>query len=423
MFYPLFVLGVVSCGLYAAFTLCRAANLVRSGVVLGAALATAVFAWRANDAYYDADAGWRNFYAFNRLRVKFNDESWVFFADRTAKAFTDVGWSENDMAMLRNWFYDDEERYSHENLEKVMQAHPWYLERLTWSMFSESIGLVVGDRITLAIVLALPIMAFCVERRRVNLGLVAAAWGMACGLILFLILFQKSPPSRVYAPMLAFPLALCAMFARTRPGFMPPRDKLVSMWVALTRGDGWRRAFQMPLGKVVLGALVTLMLVSMYKGVYPQYRRARDRIKATAHLYNLLDRLSPGNDKLFVCWAASFPYEAIPPFESLRRLGDTHLLVVGWPQHTPIYRRMKERFGIGDLAEALHRRSDLYLVAHPTYLKVFRRYILEHFETPILYHTCQSDRMFDVFQASAREDSGQVRMTKEDGNGEGDRRR
>jgi hypothetical protein len=423
VFYPLVVLGLVTCGLYGIFTVRRAANLVRSGAVLATALLVAVFSWRANDAYYNADLGWKDFYAYNRLRVKFNDEAWVSYSERTAKAFSEVGWSENDMAMLRAWFYDDEERYSHDNLEKVMAAHPWYLERLTWSMFSESIGQVIGDRITLAIVLALPIMVFCIERRRANLALVGAAWGMACALILFLILFQKSPPSRVYAPMLAFPMALCAMFARSRPGFMPPREELINMWVAVTRGDRQRRAFLMPLGKVAVGVLVVLMAVSIYKGVYPQYRRARDRIKATTHMYELLDRLSPGDDKLFVCWAASFPYEAIQPFESLRRLGDTHLLVVGWPQHSPLYRRMKERFGIGDLAEALHRRSDLYLVAHPAYLKVFRRYILEHFETPILYSTRQSDRLFDVFQINAREDSGQVRMTKEDGNGKEDRRR
>jgi hypothetical protein len=423
VFYPLFVLGLVACGIYTAFTARRAVYLVRSGAVLSAALLVAVFAWRANDAYYNADPGWKDFYVYNRLRVKFNDEAWVFYSERTAKAFTEVGWSENDMAMLRAWFYDDEIRYSREKLEKVMAAHPWYLERLTWPMFAESIGQVVGDRVTLAILLALPIMVYCVERRAVNLGLVGAALGMACALILFLILYQKSPPSRVYAPMLAFPMAICAMFARSRPGFRPRREDLLSIWVAITRGDRQRRAVLMPIGKVAVGALVVLMLVSIYNGIYPQYRRCRDRIKATTHLYELLEGLSPGDDKLFVCWAASFPYEAIRPFESLRRLGDTHLLVVGWPQHTPLYRRMKDRFAIGDLAQALHRRSDLYLVAHPTYLKVLRRYILEHFETPILYHTCQSHRLFDVFQISAREDGGQVRLTKDAGNGTGDKRR
>jgi hypothetical protein len=414
VFYPLLVLGLATCGIYATFTLRRTANLARSGAVLLTALLAAVIAWRANDAYYQADPGWQDFHAYNRLRVKFNDEAWVTFSERTAKAFSEVGWSENDLAMLRAWFYDDKERYSYENLQKVMAAHPWYLERLSWPMFAESIEQVLGDRITLAILLALPIMVYCVERRRVNFWLIGASCGIVCVLILFLILVQKSPPSRVYAPMLAFPMALCAVLARRRDGFMPTRDKVVNMWVEVTRGDGWRRAFLMPLGNVAVVTLVVLMGISMFQGVYPQYRSSRARMKASVQLYELLEKLSPSDDKLFVCWAASFPFEAIPPFESLKRLGNTHLLVVGWPQHTPPYRAMKERFGIGDLAEALHRRSDLYLVAHPTYLKVFRRYVLEHFDTPILYHTRQNDRLFDVFQVSARGENKQVRMTKDE---------
>ena len=225
---------------------------------------------------------------------------------------------------------------------------------------------------------------------------------------------QKTPPSRVYAPALAFPLALCAVLGRSRPAFLPPREKLLSLWLMAARPDGWRKGLSLPLGKLAVGALVAVMLLSIYKGVYPQYRISRDRIKTSAHVYDLLARLEPGDDKLFVCWAASFPYEAIRPFESLKRLGDTHLLVVGWPQHTPLFRRMKERFGIGDLAEALHRRSDLYLVAHPVYLKFLRRYVREHFDTPIEYRTCQMDRLFDVFQATAQsaEDDASERLVR-----------
>ncbi len=414
VFYPVCALGLVTVGLHAAFTVRRTANLLRTGVVLAAALVVAVVSWRANDAYYGADPGWRNFYAYNKLRVKFNDEAWVFFSERTANAFADVQWSQNDLAMLAAWFYDDEERYSLENLEKVMSGHPWYLERFDWSMVGESLRQVASDRITLAIVLALPIMVYCVERRRLNFALIAMALVTACGLILFLVLFQKTPPSRVYAPALAFPLALCAVLGRSRPAFLPPREKLASLWLMVAQPDGWRMGLSVPLGKLAVGALVALMMVSVYKGVYPQYRISRDRIKTSAHVYDLLARLEPGDDKLFVCWAASFPYEAIRPFESLRQLGDTHLLVVGWPQHTPLFRRMKERFQISDLAEALYRRSDLYLIAHPLYLKFLRRYVREHFQTPIVYHTRQMDRLFDVFQATARsaEDGASERVVR-----------
>jgi hypothetical protein len=145
--------------------------------------------------------------------------------------------------------------------------------------------------------------------------------------------------------------------------------------------------------------------VAVFKGTYHQYRRSRERIKASAALYNLISDMEPSDDRLYICWAATFPYEALRPFDSLESVANLHLMVLGWPQNTPLHQRVKERFGIDDLAEAIFRRNDLYLIAHPYYLGLYEKYVREHFGVELVYETRRFARLFAITQAMERRDS------------------
>jgi hypothetical protein len=145
-----------------------------------------------------------------------------------------------------------------------------------------------------------------------------------------------------------------------------------------------------------------MMCLGVAKGTYGQYRRSRERIKISNQLYDLLAALDAADDKLFICWAATFPYEALRPLDSLNRMSDVHLLVLGWPQKTPLHQRMKDRFKIADLAEAIYSRNDLYLIAHPHYLGLYEEYVREHFGVELTYETKRFAKLFTVTQASTQ---------------------
>jgi hypothetical protein len=402
VFYPVVGLAIPTCGLVA---LAGRRPLVHAAACLGvlaAAFAAATACWQFNNAYYNADAGWRSFYEYNKVRVKFNDEAWVRYSPETSYLFRDVNWSENDFEMLNAWFFDDEERYSLEALQYVLEEYPWQKARVSGEMFADSIGSVFFDRESLAIFLVLPLLLYCLEPRAVNYAVVGLALAMSCGLIGYLILFSKTPPSRVYVPTLAFPLAVAACLAHGST-FLPAERFRTWLRMIFSRSVGWRRSVRFPLTKYVAAVVLVLMCVGVAKGTYHQYRRSRERLKGANMLYEMLASIDASDDKLFVCWAAAFPYEAMRPFDSFESMSDLHLLVLGWPQKTPLHRRMKEHFGVGDLAEALYRRDDLYLIAHPYYLGLYEEYVREHFGAELRYETRRYAKIFSVTQAMERQ--------------------
>jgi hypothetical protein len=401
VFYPVVGLAIPTCGLMALFGRRPIAASICAAGILALAFAVAAGCWRYNQAYYDADAGWRNFYEYNKVRVKFNDEAWVRYSPEMAYLFREVGWSENDFEMLNSWFFDDENRYSLQALQHVLTQYSWRESRVSADMFASSIAAVFFDRESLALFLVLPILVFCMERRTVNFAVVGGMLAMAGALIAYLILFSKTPPSRVYVPTLAFPLAVAACLSHGST-YLPPERFRTWLRMVFSQPAGWRRALRFPLTKYVSVLVLLAMCTGVASGSYQQYRRSRERIKSSNQLYDLLSSIDASDDKLFICWAATFPYEALRPFDTLKSMEDLHLLVLGWPQKTPLHYRMKQRFGIRDLAEAIYRRNDLYLVAHPYYLGLYEQYIREHFGVELCYETRQYARLFSVTQASAR---------------------
>jgi hypothetical protein len=404
VFYAVIGMAIPTCGLAALGGRRPLVGMLAGLGVIVAAVAVSSACWEFNYAHYNSDRGWRDFYEYNKLRVKFNDEAWVRYSPETAHLFQEVNWSENDFEMLSAWFFDNETRYSQEALRHVLEKYPWRESRISGDMFIKSALAVFLDRESLALFLALPILVYCVARRSLNYAVIGVALAMACVLIAYLILFSKTPPSRVYVPTLAFPLAVTACLAHGS-SFLPPERFRTWLRMVFTQPSGWRRALRIPLTKCVAAAVLVMMFLAVAKGTYGQYRRSRERIKITGQLYDLLGSLDASHDKLYVCWAATFPYEALRPLDSLQGMSDVHLLVLGWPQKTPLHQRMKDRFAIGDLAEAIYRRNDLYLIAHPYYLGLYEEYVREHFGIELAYESMGYAKLFTVTQASNRRTS------------------
>jgi hypothetical protein len=405
VFYPVIGMAIPTCGLAALAGRKPVVGLMASLSVIVAAIGISAACWEFNYAHYNLDPRWRDFYEYNKLRVKFNDEAWVRYSPETAYLFQEVNWSENDFDMLSAWFFDNESRYSQEALRHVLEKYPWRESRISGEMFLKSALAVFLDRESLGLFLALPILLYCIERRALNYLVVGVALAMACVLIAYLILFSKTPPSRVYVPTLAFPLAVTACLAHGAT-FLPPERFRTWLRMVFSQPSGWRKALRIPLTKCLAAAVLAMMCLAIAKSTYGQYRRSRERIKVSNQLYDLLGSLDAADDKLYICWAATFPYEALRPLDNLQGMTDLHLLVLGWPQKTPLHQRMKDRFKIGDLAEAIYKRNDLYLIAHPHYLGLYEEYVREHFGVQLKYETQRYAKLFTVTQASNQRSGG-----------------
>jgi hypothetical protein len=350
---------------------------------LGASLALVIGFVAYNDAYYGRDPQWREFYQYNRLRLKFNDYQWTSYTPDTAAIFDAAAWTENDHAMIAHWFFDDATRYGEGQLRQVLDGHPWWRRRLSVAYCASAVREMLRDKTTWIIALALP--AFLWSLRGKRRAAVAALASVLASVLLLVVLaiMTKPPPSRVYVPLLAFPLAVTllassgiAAGATVAQGAsspdktfspIPETSRLVRM-----RGSRARRRAT---------ALVTtvLVIVAVCMGLARQYRRSVKAIAARSALAEYVRELSPKEDQLYVTWASSFPFEAISPFDNLKSFAPFRIMALSWPQTTPLARRMKRAFGIEDLPRALYERPDVRLIAEEPLLPLYATYVREHY--------------------------------------------
>ena len=358
-----------------------------------------------NAQYYQRDPAWREYLEFNTLRLHFNDFQWTRYTPETRPVFDQLPWSENDHAMIANWFFDDPRTYSLENLRKVVTGFPWGEQEVGWRDIRDRWAPIAADRSVWTLGMLLPLFVWTARNRRLAFALLAPATIAAVGLLLCLT-FTKTPPSRVYYPALAFPFLLTLLLVRLGPE-RRARGQLV-IQAAVIRIRGERRS-------VVTGSfdLVTLLhfaailaaLIPVSAGLYREYRHARTACKENEKLRAALAAIRPRDDQLFVIWSSCFPFEAILPLESPALLRETHLLSLGWPQQSPINQAMKARFGIDDLPHALYANPNLELVSVDWLNDIFATYVQEHHHARLDWETHFRNPQFSVWKPRPLSDS------------------
>src|SRR3990172_968924 len=132
------------------------ATLFPCGVALFAA-ATLVAAAFAYDRWvYEHDPNFSGFRDFNQVRRVFNDLRWTSYTPATAPIFSQVGWTENDHAMISCWYYDDPQIYSEAKLNTIAHVHSWKASRLTSDLGWQALRSIGRHRAVLSVLLVLP---------------------------------------------------------------------------------------------------------------------------------------------------------------------------------------------------------------------------------------------------------------------------
>jgi hypothetical protein len=199
-----------------ADTRLRFRRVVLAGV---AAIAVAALAIGLNQAVYKRAHGWEDFHRYNFLRTRISE---YLSADRitpevVAELPKQVGWTQNDFNMFRNWFFTDPNLFS---LARVQRA-----ERLLFSAagqpaetapvrppIREMLTPYAKDLLPVFLLLAL----FAVSWRRGLLVLLYLAFALATmgGLIVLMMYTAKAPPERIIWPMVMLIAAMLPLAAQ-----------------------------------------------------------------------------------------------------------------------------------------------------------------------------------------------------------------
>ena len=349
----------------------------------GLAVASAALLLSAAVAYdhwtYEHDPRWHGFRSFNQLRGQFHDGRWTYYTAETARHFSKVGWSENDHAMIANWFSDDPVLYDRENLSRILQSHPWKAGHSTASLSWQAFRTIAQNRSVLSVLLVLPFVLTVVTVGR-QARLAVAGSALAAVALLALVTWNKKlPPERVYFPLMTFPLSVTLLsFAwKNSSSSLNRGEALANDNVELSRAPAiWQR--QPRPTRLVLALLV----IGTVMGLYRQGRQSVRVHGARGKLQSFLNELRPAEHKLIVSWEAALPYELVSPLDSLDSWC-MPLLSLAWTQRTPWHEEIKRQFGISNIAQAICQRDDIVLVATPLHRELFAVFAKEHFQSDV----------------------------------------
>ncbi len=349
----------------------------------GLAVASAAVLVAAAVAYdhgaYEHDPRWAGFRSLNQLRGQFHDGRWTSYTPQTAHLFSQVGWSENDHAMIANWFSDDPVLYDRANLTRILESYPWQAAHRTAGLWWDAFRSIARNRSVLSVLLALPFVLAVVAGGRRGRWAIAASALAALALTVFVIWNKKVPPERVFFPLLSFPLSVALLSFAWRSGTTSSGD-------VHDPADGNGESGHAPLAwqprRQPTRVVVVLLVVALVMGVYRQCRQSVLVHWGRGELQSFRDDLRPADHKLYVSWEAGLPYQFVSPLDSLESWR-IPLLSIAWTQRTPFHEEVKRQFGISSIAQAMCQRDDIVVVAPPLHRELFATFAKEHFQSEV----------------------------------------
>jgi hypothetical protein len=332
-------------------------------------------------AYYKHSSGWEQFYRYNNVRADFIDRQKILWNKSTEPFFRQVGWSQNDLAMLVSWFYVDERVYSLQNLLFISQNSSLSPRpEVVWRKLLFDLGrsfLSYAGIATSALFVLLLIKGVGITRWFSSLALL---W--YSGVFFGINMIERHLPYRVSLVML-FGLFTIQL----------------ALWCQ-TSEEGLRRSVNEPLSSKMPFALVAVSYAICCGGQI----QAVSELSATQQYLQKsfrhdMARLQPRVNQLFVIWGGDFPYQEYQlPTQAAPVTSNMQILGLGVGSHEPFVQNRLKSFGIDNLYQAFYTRDDVFLICSERKKKLLIQYIWEHYHTSVEIRTVFQGTRFTVRQ-------------------------
>jgi hypothetical protein len=331
-------------------------------VLAGAVAVSFALVW-LNNWYYARDEGWRDFYKFNLLRVAFTDFGRAEYNEVTAPVFSKVGWTRADVDLLREWCFLDRDRFNIQTLQTALDGLASREQATEPRPWGDLFEILFTDTEVLALWACGALFLVYWKTDGSPRFARAACFFVTCALCIYLYC-DLHLPARVFCP--AF--AACAVVVLALPG--SPRS--IGKSVPSTRSAVVRAAIAVLLGAILL-----------WRGAVMAKENA-DFVAAHRQAEDLMRRLQPRTDRLFILWGAEFPVERVfLPLESDTLAKDFKVLTFGWLTPNPLTAKRLQEFGISDLYSILRRRRGVYFISSKWENGTLAAYFRDHYRLKI----------------------------------------
>ena len=291
---------------------------------------------------YNSDEVYKNYMEYNNIRTTLHDMTYVDY-DENKEIFEEIGWSKNDHYLFYTFNFGDENIYSKENLEKILnykiQKDGKYnyninLKEIQESFVSESL-----DTYTYIAILFLCtfLIGLLINKRKGNICINILTFIATLGLHILFIVMGRSM-LRVVIPEYIIGTALLI--------YNLEFDKKTKIDDSI---------------KNCIALFITILTLCYTSGIKYKFGYELDDYKSTQDIINYTSQ-NKQNVYLYTVPSLQFRYLAYPVYQMPPKESFSNLRVIGgWDMYTQNYYDFKERYSLdGNLLDLL--KENVYLI-------------------------------------------------------------
>lgn len=330
--------------------------------------------------YYLQDEGWHDFLPYYATVGALIDRTQIPYFEPTKPIFDEVGWSNIDYWMLREWVYLDPETYSLSRMQQFKEK----TDALTLWKFPQvkQAWIFAGKHSFGNFVFLICLYATIVFNRQNRTRTWQRSiirwmifWG--CLIMILLIIYLKLP-ARVFTCLIVLPFYFTLLLNQT----------------GSESADETAPPQKNSLFKI---GIVILLLATCF--LFWNQKQWTDHIvdRNRSFKQNLQEMTQQWPDKVFLC-THLFPIDCFLPLDNQSEIKDLQFLFLNGLQHSPHYKNKLQAYQIQSPLDELLKTDRLFLVGRESLVPLFSEYFAEYSGGKVLLRPRYQGDKFIVYQ-------------------------
>ena len=318
-------------------------------VIIGVTLKT------ANNLYYDTQP------AYAGVRDLFKPFSDIADSDRVYKGSKKPKWSENDYALVKQFFVADRDVFTTDALSLAVKESeiPFTTKKLQWVFETE----------------ILPVLLLCLGAAWfLNIKIMGkkrlVVWTSGIVLLILYLAFFMKLPTRVHLTLLTCTMTTLFMFM--------DRAKLKRISQNFQHADNTKRI----LSYIVAASLAGWLTYSTTSRLHEETAFYKDE---GTRIVESIRMLNPQPGQLFVVLGTATPYQYMLPFQNLRTtFSRFDIYRTSLWGRLPLGYNMLENHGIGSLLVAC-KSQNVFFISNAKTNELFAKFCSEHYQSNAVF--------------------------------------
>ncbi len=360
-------------------------NRTVCGSVIGTLILTGLLSVGSTwfqQVYYDQNPAWGDSLRLLEAHRGLLSYRNPVYNETTKPIFDSIGWTANDLDLFENSYRLDPSLC---NIGKFEKLNAYFTRFGLNKNFNDSIPGVLSNPYTMLSLLFLLVLFFFVPKKELWFAIVTSVWTW---LVILFCLWSMKIPERIFLPCLF--LQNCLVLSVIAP----------TSWIKGETNYRFQGGFHW-----AIVALVFLLLGSGWM-LRLQYSKNHYWMAREIELKEIIKKINPQDDQLFITWTTVFPYQEIGAFEDRHFLEHFNVLAMTWFEWTPTSQAMLDRFGIKDFSRDIVDNPAVRLICAPVQFSLYQIHMNEKYNLKVIPQVLLMTDQFPVIAVRSTGNDG-----------------